>query len=149
VRREVIRLLYTESDTGSNPASGANLKIKQAIPCLKVRLAQAKYKYTINNRGGLTMKIVDDIKKFKALIETAETRVDEAAQVEIIGYNSGTGLTLQKAMNDPKYRRKVNVVSMEMDPHTQAPVLKFRELNGDGPFTAEWDSKVGWHADFD
>ena len=95
------------------------------------------------------MKIVDDIKKFKALIETAETRVDEAAQVEIVGYNSGTGPTLQQAMNDPKYRRKVNVVSMEMDPQTQAPVLKFKELSGDGPFRAQWDSKVGWHADFD
>lgn len=78
-----------------------------------------------------------------------ESSINEGPQqMDIIGYNSGRGLSLDLAVKDPKYRRKVNVVELGFTPDG-APQLKFKELDGDGPFTAEWNPKYGWTADFD
>ena len=78
-----------------------------------------------------------------------ESSINEGPQqMDVIGYNSGQGLPLAKAVNDPKHRRKVNVVELSFSPYG-APQLKFKELNGDGPFIAEYDPTHGWHADFD
>lgn len=76
-----------------------------------------------------------------------EEEINEGKQVEIIGYDSGVGPQLDQAAKDPKFHRKVNVVAMEFGSNGQ-PVLKFNELDGDGPFKAEWDPRYGWHADF-
>lgn len=79
--------------------------------------------------------------------EELEENLNEAQQVEIIGYDSGIGPQLDQAAKDPKHRRKVNVSAITIGSRGQ-PVLKFTELDGSGPFMAEWDPQHGWHADF-
>ena len=82
-------------------------------------------------------------------VDADESAINEGPQqMDVIGYNSGRGLTLDQAVKDPKYRRKVDVVELSFSPYG-APQLKFKELNGDGPFIAEYDPTHGWHADFD
>jgi len=89
------------------------------------------------------------VRKAKDPVDADESAVNEGPQqMDVIGYNSGRGLTLDQAVKDPKYRRKVKVVELGFTPDG-APQLKFKELDGDGPFTAEWNPKYGWTADFD
>jgi hypothetical protein len=68
-------------------------------------------------------------------------------QVEIIGYNSGHGENLDVVARDPKRHRKVEMIQLRMGAQGQ-PELVFRDTDGD-KYTAEWNSKYGWVADFD
>lgn len=87
-------------------------------------------------------------KKFQQKDAEKESAMSEEQEVSIIGFNSGTGLTLDKAAADPKNSRKVKVVSLGFGKNG-APELKFKELSGDGPFIADWNPEHGWVADFD
>lgn len=95
----------------------------------------------------MTKTLKDYIKIIENIETSTEVVSEDAGTVEIIGYNSGWGNTLDKAAKDPKNRRKVKVEKLGFGMNGQ-PELKFRELDGDGPFTAEWDPQYGWHADF-
>lgn len=94
----------------------------------------------------MTKTLKDYIKLVESFDEVPVT--EEAETVTIIGYNSGMGNPLDKAVKDPKARRKVKVEKLGFGMNGQ-PELKFRELSGDGPYTAEWHPQYGWHADFD
>ena len=94
------------------------------------------------------LKTAGPVRKAKDPVEQESLVSEGPQQMDIIGYNSGRGLSLDQAAKDPKYRRKVNVVELGFTPDG-APQLKFKELDGDGPFTAEWNPQLGWTADFD
>lgn len=89
------------------------------------------------------------VRKAKEPVEQESIVSEEGPKIMVIGYNSGRDLPLEKAAQDPKNKREVKRTEMTMDKYTGAPVLKFYELDGDGPFTAEWNPKYGWTADFD
>ncbi len=94
------------------------------------------------------LKTAGPVRKSKEPVADESAVNEGPQQMDIIGYNSGRGLDLDQAASNPKYRRKVNVVELGFTPDG-APQLKFKELDGDGPFTAEWNPKYGWTADFD
>lgn len=68
--------------------------------------------------------------------------------VEVLFYNSGYGEKLDAVANDPKRKRKVTG-SLEMNPSTGAPQLKFTEKNDNQIYYAEWNPRYGWVADLD
>lgn len=98
----------------------------------------------------------DDISQMKNMIDAVKNHgtKDEKDQlglnedqVEIIGYNSGHGENLDMVARDPKRHRKVEMIQLRMGDRGQ-PELVFKDTDGD-KYTAEWNPKYGWVADFD
>ncbi len=68
-------------------------------------------------------------------------------QASVIGYNSGMGQSLEDAARDPKAKRTVQVIKLEMGSNG-APMLRFKDRDG-STYAAEWNPQYGWVADFD
>lgn len=90
--------------------------------------------------------MIDAVKNHGTRDEKDQLGLNED-QVEIIGYNSGHGENLDVIARDPKRHRKVEMVQLRMGSQGQ-PELVFKDTDGDN-YTAEWNPKYGWVADFD
>jgi hypothetical protein len=90
--------------------------------------------------------MIDAVKNHGTPTEKKEIGLNENS-VEIIGYNSGHGEKLDVVAQDPKRRRKVEMIQLRLGDRGQ-PELVFKDTDGD-KYVADWNTKYGWVADFD
>lgn len=73
--------------------------------------------------------------------------INENQKVQILGWNSTQDGNIDNWAKDPESFREVIVDKLTMDSRDR-PILKFMELDGSGPYRADWNQKYGWVADF-
>ena len=131
---------------GDNPYAMDEAGLRAQIRAdLMQRLEESKAELVDSEKSKRAKKVLA-----KKVLAKESFGIEEAGQkVMVIGYNSGREYPLEKAVQDPKSKREVKNPEITMDQYSGAPVLKFYELDGDGPYTAEWHPKYGWTADFD
>jgi len=115
----------------------------------RIKGYMAKDRANANNSGddiGQMKSMIDAVRNHGSKDEKDQLGLNET-QVEIIGYNSGRGENLDTIARDPTRHRKVEMIQLRLGAQGQ-PELVFKDTDGDN-YTAEWNPKYGWVADFD
>ena len=103
---------------------------------------------TTQQHGEDVIKAIGALKKDPNAKKELGLNETQGMEVDVITYNSGRGERLEVVAKDPKRSKKVQG-SLQMNPSTMAPQLKFVMAGDTHPYYADWHPQHGWVADFD